>query len=294
MNKKVAYTIITISAIFIVATYSVYFYHFHNGFSGQSTEWSNYGSFINSLSPILAFLNILLLIITVSKQLEELTKQRESLYYPNIAICGIPFIAKTDLEYIFADSVKYPILWTINHKTPTYYCNSNEELIIKMFNIGMGAAQNISIEWIVDYKNVFQMINKKCKTEKFKIIDDKFTLTDGIVKTTYESNSKYTYHFDFIIQSKSKDDFLGFEIPEVIRAIHSQYFQEMKNNKIDFDSLSDDEMISVKIDITYFDITGKKYNKLYNANFYVFGLTSIDHNNYEIDGDIKINELFIK
>lgn len=296
MNKNIILTIIIISLVSIFLTYSLYFVNFHNGFSNQSSDWSNFGSFINSLSPILMFFNILLIIYTVSVQLNELKKQRESLYYPNISLSGIPYVTSTDLEYSFNEIEKFPNHWDIDRNNPTFYCKSDDKFFLKMYNIGMGAAKNISIEWTIDYNSILQTINRKAGLSTYKIENEKIVInrmnTDNLLnkQIEYDINSNYKKHYDFLLQSKETEDYVGISIPKVILDLNSLYFFELRKNEFNLFALKETDMIKVNISINYSDITNSVHKRNFNAIFHIHYAEPIDINNYKTHGEIKIRE----
>lgn len=295
MNKKISYTIIGFAVITIGVTLWLYFSNFNGTFSEQSSDWGNFGSYINSISPILVFLNIILIIYTVSAQMDELKKQRETSYLPHLSIAGCPFTAKSYDNSSKFNSSKYPHFWELNKGSPTLYFQENDRLALKLFNIGLGAASQVKITFDIDYENIVKIItcldgSETCSVEKSKLYID---YGDG---STSERpiEYKYPYTLDFFIQSKEHKDYFAFDIPDVLIVLNSLYFYLLKSNNIDVINYSLEDFISTIVNIEYYDISGNAHQNQYKLTFVYFYHTNETEDKYYIVGDIKVNPILNK
>ncbi len=311
MKRKTRIVILSISLILIIIFYGIYLIHFRDSnLSDLTSDWGNFGDYINSVAPILTFINIFILIYTVSKQLEELEKQREelkkqreTLYYPNFSISGFPFQSMTNSVYVFNKIDKIPYLWVIDLNRPTLYYDVKDSFLLKLFNVGMGAAKNVNIKWEIDYFKLLEIMKKLINTERYKISENKIMtdttssvprdlLKDGFDRreaiSSYDINNSYEYSYNFILQSKSKDDYAYFEIPEVLIKINSIYFHELVKNNYDFDKLTMSDMLYANVKVTYYDIANNLIKSEFKIVFKIQYFNRINDNDYEIYGDIKI------
>jgi hypothetical protein len=310
MKKIIVIPLLILSFIMMLLFFSLYLYNFHNyGLSDNNSDWGNFGSYLNGISPILFFINIILFIYTGYIQLKELKNQRESLYYPHVSISGFPFVAKTNDVYVLKKIEKIPYLWAVDFKRPTLYYGLKDQFLLKIYNIGMGAAKAVSITWAIDYIEIIDKINRISKSSRCVISENKLIINkeseipsdlfadviDRFESTvTYDMTKVYKYIYDFIMQSKSIEDYASFGIPEVLTDLNSIYYHVLMTNKYDIYTLNDNDMISANVIIEFYDIANKPIDLEFKV---VFKLQFIDQkidengdpeNNYSVLGDIRV------
>lgn len=76
----VLYWILGIAVVIIISVFCIYFYQFHTSLSVQQGDWGAFGDFIGGLlNPILSFLALMALLLTIRLQSIELEATREEL-----------------------------------------------------------------------------------------------------------------------------------------------------------------------------------------------------------------------
>jgi uncharacterized membrane protein len=72
--------IIISALLFAIIVCSLYFYKFHGGMSDDQDHWNQFGGFLGgTLGPILNFLTLIALLLTLSLQIEQFKDSREQL-----------------------------------------------------------------------------------------------------------------------------------------------------------------------------------------------------------------------
>jgi uncharacterized membrane protein len=72
--------IFLIGAAAVIAVFGLYFSQFHSQFSNENSNWGTFGDFVGgTLNPLLSFLGLLALLLTVAMQRDELEKTHEVL-----------------------------------------------------------------------------------------------------------------------------------------------------------------------------------------------------------------------
>ena len=83
---KVLLMILGIAILTIILVVGLYVYHFNNGFSVEESKWGTFGDFVGgTLSPILSFLSLMALLLTIILQNRELEATRKEIEQSRIA-----------------------------------------------------------------------------------------------------------------------------------------------------------------------------------------------------------------
>ncbi|WP_241663107.1 XtrA/YqaO family protein [Planococcus citreus] len=154
-------------------------------------------------------------------------------------------------------------------KLPYVESKNDDSLESAIFNIGLGTAKNIKAKWVIDEKNF----------DKLKEFDDKdeyiFEKISGGDRMFYSikkirSNEEamvrlsYTHDFDFILPYKTNEEPEEFLEPSAsIRYIYGIYSELLFNRLEEGQDLDLEEDFNCRLEISYQDISGKKYNDIF-------------------------------
>ena len=146
--------------------------------------WSNH------IQEILTGISLLIMAFT----LLEVSRQRKTSYMPDISIGEAQF-------YIYCKKIQniyLPFVWT-NKKINSDGC-IQIPLCIDVFNLGLGAAKHLRIEWSFDTTKLIKEIRKIDTDKKFEIECKKSFIAIRVPKENYNyCTSKFTDIEDYIL-----------------------------------------------------------------------------------------------
>ncbi|UTB31875.1 MAG: hypothetical protein NKF70_10215 [Methanobacterium sp. ERen5] len=305
----------TIIILFIIITAAfIIFYGINYGYVDVIVYGTHKGflTLFEVISILLTFGSLLVIYLT----LNELKIQRESMYKPDIVL------KRSGRFYMYNEQNGHfaylPSLWlneeivkneiinqnkllddTENFKIPenlyNKFCNDPRRNIIPIpiLNIGKGAAKNIEIIWKFDQESYIKEIKDK---------ND---------KTKMWNNFKFFGQFippNEIVHNQSKIDYITPVNTEItknnLEYVYIPYdFQtlfEMDTTLNIYDGgVSSDELNhSLKLHVTYDDLTNKRHEKrfkfVFNSRYGTFNLNSTKiqkHIIYRLEMDFKIEEI---
>lgn len=216
------------------------------------------GTFISSIIALFA--------------LKEVIKQRRAMYQPklyfnefSLSVKGNPHSEKKSLYFYYLHNLYEPV----REDSRKGYSVSAQFFFE---NIGYGVASNINYEWTFDYVKAAKIL---CKLDsKFKYENDK---KDQSLVIIFDNNyfSSYSHDdigktkkIDFIKPESLQQNFKPTSIPIIITDIHMDYvmarnkmFSE-KCKRFDFEEF--DNFPVPKLNISYHDIAGRKYEAEYS------------------------------
>jgi len=283
--KKIFHISIIILTILLLFSVLLYLLEFHNGLSSQSSEWANFGSYLNFLNPIFTAIYAIILISTVNYQLEELRKQREAAFQPDISIAGITF--KTIFKDKNDNNPKTVIKRNIYYKNELTSNESN--LFIKFFNLGAAPAKNITFRWknnIFDTKKIISTIIEKEIIKEYE--NNVIEIIGKNCNKKYDVKNNYQQlKYDFILQSKDNEDSAVISVPELQYFLYIEYLRLLiENNKFNDKLIL--PKINMKLEVKYYDINDKEY-----INFFDIALIPI-WREYKDNKIIILSELEVK
>lgn len=220
--------------------------------------------FIALVSSIAVLLTSIIILFT----LFEMKKQRRSLYRPDL-------ILTSNLFYVYAKDLYHefhPFIWSCEkydgeiekHKTSTNY-------FINFYNIGLGSAKFLKINWEFNYKKLFSEINKLKQKDDFEIkLNKEFLL--------YSLGDKYSvriqldadnyYEINHSLPSHITKEQNSLRLPTSYFDLISIYiFYLIKNFKNDFDKIFNfiKECPSLKLKISYYDIENNNHTQTFKV-----------------------------
>jgi hypothetical protein len=261
------FTIVGVGAILIFPSLFVY---------PTTMEIANYATFIATI----------VLIFTVL----EMKEQRKTTYKPLI-------ILKTsdDLYYqfIFDPDDKNPLFFSLVNKNIPLNDKenvANSQFQIFAYNLGLGAAQNIKIQYTCNYLKFIEEINEYKVNEDLEIIHSnnciKIRFQRGRIKFNLKNHEYLS--FDYILPANIEKNPLRIPLPEPFKHLYSalifsSYYSDMQKVM---------KVPDITINITYNDIAGNLYKKEYVLKFKPRGIQgTLVHSILYSLGFLEIKEL---
>lgn len=305
--------LILIIPILIVVIPIILVYFTNNGIDVITYDThKGYMTLYEVMSTLITLGSLLVIYLT----LIELKNQRESVYKPDIVLKSSGRFYMYDEQngphahlpslWLNEDIVKYEIISQNNFlyennlyehdrsQIPDEFtykelCNNSRRNIIPIpiYNIGKGAAKNIEINWNFNQKSYQKEI--KDKNEQIKMWK-KFEFSGQFLPS------------DEIRYNQSKIDFITPSEAEIntknLEYLYIPYDFQMLFNKditlnIDESLNMDDLNYSLKLHVTYADLTNKRHQKLFKFIFYP-GFGSFNFKNHiinRIEMNFKIKEI---
>ena len=241
---------------------------------------------ITEVASFATFLATIILIFTVF----EMKEQRKTTYKPLV------ILKKSDDLY-------YQFIYDPNEKTPLFFKLVNNNIFITekknvknslfqipAYNLGLGAAQNIKIQYLCDYLKFIEEIKEFTSDEDLEI-----SYLNGCLKIRYELmcvelklKNYESLSFDYILPSNIEKNPLLIPLPEPFKNLYSalifsRYYSKVQKNM---------SVPEIHIIMTYNDIAGNSYKKEYNLKFKPRGIQgTLDHTILHSPGFLEIKEL---
>lgn len=203
--------------------------------------------------------------------LKEIKKQRQTTYKPEL------YIDKLNLHLIYKDDNLKPEYINTNPK----YEKNNYKL--KCYNLGLGAAKNISIEVNIDLNEFTDKINSLILNNGNEIQIDIYSKSISIkadelrITTTHFLENQNNQFLSFILPvSFGKNEYEEFHIPEYLIDFYKIYFylifnsyKNSSDNKVKYlDFYEPVFSLKLKYQDLYDDFHDKNYNLKLNINMF--------------------------
>jgi hypothetical protein len=216
---------------------------------------------INSVTAFAALITAIIALITIN----EIRKQREHSYHPDINIANFEFYVyrfdKEDTEegeeeqtYLYYSKI------SLNEEDKKIGYN---ELTIDINNIGFGVAKEVSWDWYFDFDKAKEAIEFKEEGFIFQINDGDLHVVIPSLKVDWyysigEENSGDYFNFILPYSIENRKNSIG--IPSYFTDLYWIYKSKdivikSSTNKIEYPPL--------KLSISYTNIHGKKTNKIF-------------------------------
>lgn len=223
------------------------------------------------VSAIGTFLSSIFVLIT----LLELRTQRKHSYKPELVIPEVCF----DFNFYRERFID------------TWKTDDGEYLKLKVYNVGMGVAQDIKFSW---------SYNKNLMLKKFEDIENqdkgKFILDTKKDKLNYYKDDELlagcgfsgdNRTLDFLLSSNNENSSYHLDLPNSYLCFSMMTYNNAELNKLFTLSNFKEGLLPLKLDTTYKDIGGSVINKRYNINIEFF-LQSIQGNSQHMRGRVYI------
>jgi len=247
------------------------------------------GTFISSIIALFA--------------LKEVIKQRRAMYQPklyfnefSLSVKGNPYSEKKSLYFYYLHNL---------HEPEREDSRKGYSVSAQFFfeNIGYGVASNINYEWSFDYVKAAKLL---CKLDsKFRYEYDK---KDQSLVIIYDNNYFSSYscddigknrRIDFVKPESQQQNFKPTSIPICITNIHMDFvlaknkmFAE-KCKRFDFEEF--DNFPVPKLNISYHDIAGKKYEAVYSFDIRCYNsFRQIDNKLIDTEKDYASLSFYLK
>ncbi|MBL7149593.1 MAG: hypothetical protein ISS80_05925 [Candidatus Cloacimonetes bacterium] len=240
---------------------------------------------ISKISILVSCLTVIIIFFT----LIEMKSQRRDTYKPTIIPARQQIFAKADSTF----PKVAPTNWT------SYYQNDNELQIkplnhfeVIVFNIGNGAAKDITLKWeynILGYYEILSELNKTIPLFRdLEIVNDwlSWSINDSIYGLVTLKNDFFA-EVDYILPCSIEKTGFRINIPSSYIFFVSSYIQLKYQESLKKDTTS--ILIQpIYLNILYYDIAGNRYKNKYRIDLEVIEIGS------EKKGEIvKFSALFI-
>jgi hypothetical protein len=256
MNKNV---FIGIIVVIVVAAIILIISEIPTFTAGEIISVTGIGTLIAGVAALFTSIIVLLTLF-------EMREQRKSSYMPDIILGLSPLKI-----YLYSEKnhdVYLPTLWST--KNVDKYSENYDGLIkdptrnkigIPIFNIGMGAAKNVKVDW--DFKNskknwMIKFINQQ-KIEN-PLWPSNYEVVISIPVSHRELGENWTYNIDYIIPSQFQETSQKIFFPNFFQSTYSQF---LTFNYSDLDFLKDGIYLDLTID--YEDIGNVKHQKKFRC-----------------------------
>lgn len=241
-----------------------------------ATVVSSIGTFISS--------------IVVLFTLIEINKQRKAVYRPDLVFSNSRY-------FLYWDMVKsdlFPGLWYPQERPPGVTKYDEKLIAVNGFNIGLGAAKSIEIEWEFNIDYFIKQISEKDKAGNFKIeweLQNQAVLAVETFGKKFSINTKVDNHqqIDFVLPSHIDKNSLQIRLPFSYLILTSIiYYLELKSEDCDIPFLP-----PLRMTVNYTDIGNNRHRKRYELKISPFQLIKSPNpsNGEEVmDGFIEVNE----
>lgn len=220
------------------------------------------------------------------KTLWEMKIQRESSYKPDIEIHESTYSFMIDEKRICISNNKYKL------ESPN---KDIFDLQLRLLNLGLGAAKRIQIRYEYPLRTVVNEINSlKLPTDKFNFsvkLDGNILRVNNRCYVYKNSNQQY---IDFLLPNTEPKDkeYTSLYIPHYILYLHIvymqfQYYKDIETRQsVNISSMDFQEFPPLTAYITFYDISSKCYNKVFNIYFDIAAFSATNG-----DGRIKITQI---
>lgn len=223
------------------------------------------------VSAIGTFLSSIFVLIT----LLELRTQRKHSYKPELVIPEICF----DFNFYRERFID------------TWKTDDGEYLKLKVYNVGMGVAQDIKFSWSYNKNSMLKIFEKIHNSEKGKfILDTKkdklnyFKENELLAGCSLSSDNR---ELDFLLSSNNENNSYLLDLPDSYLCFSTMIYNNAELNKLFTLSNFKEGLEPLKLNITYKDIGGSVIKKTYNVNIEFF-LRSLEGYSQNMRGRIYI------
>ncbi|WP_322803981.1 hypothetical protein SO574_05775 [Vibrio alfacsensis] len=121
--KNFLRTIVSLAVFAFIAVFTLYFYSFDGAFSSDQNIWGVFGDFVGgTLNPILSFLALIALLVTVNLQSQELSETRKELSRTAVA-------NEKQIEYLISQQKREDLFKLVSKLVDRINNNYNKNLL---------------------------------------------------------------------------------------------------------------------------------------------------------------------
>ena len=233
---------------------------------------------INEWIALLSCVGTLGATLTVVFTLYEMKIQRKSSYKPDVVLLDTEFYS-----YNRKNGHKYlPSLWStrrIVFSDDTKYEDIKRQIGgISLCNIGVGPAKKVEVEWEFDHDRLIQTIKEKDTNNIFKIeeyeknLQNQYSMIEGDEWTGLNVYQFRKTKKEFLLNYDTSSDIFEVNISRHFRYLVSIVWYLYLEDYSDPVALYNFLMPELYIKLSYSDIGGNRYKKIYRCNFDLFSL----------------------
>jgi uncharacterized membrane protein len=193
-------SILVVATIIIAAVFIVYFLNFKDGLSSINSDWGTFGDFIGgTLNPILSFLSLIALLVTIFLQSKELKLSRDELKLTRKELIKTAEAAKKQADHFEMESKRSDLYRLIEKLVERIDYNYKETFLFDGKTLFDIAPNNLRVEINQDEIDKLQRLYKNIgslESNTIQLIERDFKRLLDYLKM-YESTDDGRYLLEF-------------------------------------------------------------------------------------------------